>query len=402
MDTARTVDPTERQLLERLAGGGEGVAAQRARAILAWFANRSLEQAAAATGLRVAQVRYWVTLFERSGPAIFPPTADRAPAEGVPAAPAAVRRAPGGPRLRGTDPVPGALARILVFQFRKLKKLERAAFGGDEEAIHDMRVAIRRVRGALRIARPFFPRKPLRRLRARLRETAQVLGSVRDLDVIVLHAQAFAGGQTGEGHTLDGWIDELNRRRADGRRALSEHLAGKRYGRLRAELQDVLGSRRASPGEDSRPAGEPGPPRIVDLLPGAIWTQYGAVRAYETVAESTTVSLHTLRIEIKRLRYLLEFFRTPLGARVVPAIEAAVSAQDRLGRFTDVCVAAELLQAWLHTLGPAQPADARSAAAYLARLYEEIQTNLAQGPELWKELADPAFRHRLARLLERL
>jgi CHAD domain-containing protein len=149
-------------------------------------------------------------------------------------------------------------------------------------------------------------------------------------------------------------------------------------------------------------AGELGPPRVLDILPGAIWVQYGIVRAHETVREPTTAVLHALRIEIKRLRYILEFFRSALGARIVPAIEAAVAAQDRLGHLQDLCVAAELLQSWLHTLGPAQPADARSAAAYLATLYEEIQTNLNEGSKLWEELTALPFRRRIARLVERL
>lgn len=401
MATSRSAAAMDRQALERVATG-KGVPAQRARAILACLKGEGVGEAAETTGLRVSQVRFWTARFQREGAAIFGPMEEAAPVEPAVIHPASPRRVATGPRLRGTDLVPAALARILTFQYRKMKKLERGAFAGNEEAIHDMRVAIRRIRAALRVARPYFADKSVAQLRKRLQETALILGNNRDLDVMLLHAEQYAGNQPGEVHALGGWIDALKTLQAEARRALREHLASKRYGRLRAEFQAVMTSVLASAEPSPRAAGELGPPRVLDILPGAIWVQYGVVRNYETLGEPTTGSLHALRIEIKRLRYILEFFRRALGARIVPAIEAAVAAQDRLGHLHDLCVAAEMLQSWLHTLGPAQPADARSAASYLATLYEEMQTNLSQGSKLWEELTTLPFRRRIARLVERL
>ncbi len=397
MATARTA-AMDRQTLERVAHG-KGLPAQRARAILAYMRGDAEEQVAAATGLRASQVRFWATRFAREGAVIFGPLAPAKAAAAV--ASPAPRRALTGPRLRGTDLLPTAVLRILSYQYRKVRKLEPGAIAGNEEAIHDMRVAIRRIRAALRVARPHIRDKGLTRLRTRLQETAQVLGGTRDLDVMLSHAEEYGRAQQDELHALDGWIETLKSRQGEAREALRTHLVSKRYARLRDEFQMVIA--RLRPEEDSgAPAGTLGAPRVLDILPGAVWTQYGIVRAYETVREPTTDVLHLLRIEIKRLRYILEFFRGPLGARIVPVIDTAVAAQDRLGHLHDLCVAAELLQSWLHTLGPAQPADARSAAAYLATLYEEIQTLLNAGPKLLEELTALPVRRRIGRLIERL
>jgi len=291
--------------------------------------------------------------------------------------------------------------RLLAYQFAKVRRLERSALAADEEAVHDMRVAIRRLRAALRIARPFFQEKLLEAVRGRLQETARALGAVRDLDVILGHAREYAARRPEAGGDLEAWLEALAGRREEAVRLLREHLQGKRFRRFRQEVRAFLAEadREASGAPGTLSAGQA---RVRDVLPAALWAQYSAVRAHEVVAEPTPESLHALRIEFKRLRYLLEFFQGALGARTIPAIEIATRAQDHLGRLHDAWVAAEMLSGHLTAAGSPEAAARASAEAYLADLRREVDTLAETFPALWREIADPPFRQRLARLLARL
>lgn len=62
-------------------------------------------------------------------------------------------------------------------------ELERAAAHPDEDAVHDLRVSIRRFSQALRIFAPLLPAKAVKRIRARMKVVMDAAAIVRDLDV---------------------------------------------------------------------------------------------------------------------------------------------------------------------------------------------------------------------------
>ena len=420
----------EAETLRGMTAGDDAVLGQRARAVLYWVEDPDLERAAVASGLRPGQVRFWVQAFERSRLGAFPaalaPPGDggaAAPASGVggavkdsPATTAPVstpsRRASGGMRLRirAADPMVGALARIAAVQRARLKRLEAAALEGDVEAVHDMRVAIRRLRAALRIGRPHLRVKPLRRLRAGLRATARALGAVRDLDVILVNAEAYRSRTGSTGDSLGGWVALLEAERLGAREVLHEFLAGKRYTRLLGDLDAFLGdpARYAAsgtgPAEGAGAHPEPaGPARVRDVLPAAVWGQFAAVRAYEAVEAPSVQALHALRIEIKRYRYLLEFFQGVLGVvSVRPLLELVILAQDHLGRLHDTDVAAQRLRAHMAEHAVPDAGETAAASAYLAELESGLEGLIRTFPMLWGGVAGIAPRRRLARILARI
>ncbi len=69
------------------------------------------------------------------------------------------------------------LLRRLAFQ------LNRAARNGDAEAIHDLRVAIRRLNRGLRVFAQFYPDDSWKRIRRRLARLMKMAGEVRDRDI---------------------------------------------------------------------------------------------------------------------------------------------------------------------------------------------------------------------------
>src|SRR5690606_30776478 len=109
-----------------------------------------------------------------------PPT--RPEPEPVPAlAPAPEQKSPG---VEPDDPMSEAGRKILRFHFRRMLRQESGARQGDDpEAVHDMRVATRRLRAALRVFGPYYDPGVIHPLDRGLRRAGRALGAVRDLDV---------------------------------------------------------------------------------------------------------------------------------------------------------------------------------------------------------------------------
>ncbi len=66
---------------------------------------------------------------------------------------------------------------------RLANQVEHAADTVDEDAVHDLRVVIRRVTRCLRVFAQFYPGNTGKKLRAQLHELMEAAGSVRDLDI---------------------------------------------------------------------------------------------------------------------------------------------------------------------------------------------------------------------------
>jgi triphosphatase len=323
------------------------------------------------------------------------------------ATPEPAARPPRRVRVRAAEPLLGALRRILTRQLARLRQLQSAAMAADEEAIHDMRVAIRRSRAGLRIAQPHARRQLLRPLRRGLRDAARALGAVRDLDVILAHIETYRSGNPESAGGLTAWVAELQARREEARLALHGYLTGKAFGRTLKAFRLFLASGRGAGGQGGGradadlPPGDPEALRVRDLLPAIVWAQYGSVRAYEVFSAPPLLTLHALRIEIKRLRYLLEFFEGVLGIRVRPDIDCLTRAQDHLGRLHDASVAIQMLRTYVAANASAPARDFSAAAAYLAALEREIEERTQAFPALHAEIASTPFRRRLGRFLSR-
>src|SRR5438309_9251655 len=94
-------------------------------------------------------------------------------------------RAKGIPGLACTDSFREAAGKILWTRFDEMMSFEsRAVTGKDADAVHDMRVASRRLRAALEIFQEVFTPKQYRVLRRDVKRVADALGGVRDLDVL--------------------------------------------------------------------------------------------------------------------------------------------------------------------------------------------------------------------------
>ena len=206
------------------------------------------------------------------------------------------------------------------------------------EGVHQMRVATRRIRAALRA---FGSRMPAEETRALIKEASwlcDVLGDVRDLDVQLQHAARYRK------QLPDRYQESLNayerHLRADHRRVhrcLITALDSRRY----AEFLIGFTKMRTALEETCESSTDPNPMTIETFARGYAPSRLKAIRKAggKIDTSSPDADLHRLRIHIKRLRYQLEILSGPYGKSLNKASRHLRSLQGRLGDHQDACVA---------------------------------------------------------------
>lgn len=97
--------------------------------------------------------------------------------------------------------------------------------GSDIEALHDMRVASRRVQAVLKIFRGAFPKKKFKSEYAEIRSLIQALGEVRDYDVFIDKIEKFKSEHAGEDkRAIDLLIIRKKAEREQKRKMLIQHI----------------------------------------------------------------------------------------------------------------------------------------------------------------------------------
>ena len=134
---------------------------------------------------------------------------------------------------------------------------------GDIERVHDMRVATRRLRAALEVFRPCFPRAEHRAALREVKALADALGERRDRDVTIAALEDFSVSLAAPDRPgIESLVDELRREQAGANRELAAFVDQARLDALHRRLialvaaADELGDR-AEPGVPA-PAGTNG------------------------------------------------------------------------------------------------------------------------------------------------
>jgi CHAD domain-containing protein len=118
---------------------------------------------------------------------------------------------------------------------------------GDIERVHDMRVATRRLRAAMEIFAPAFPKKEHKRTLREVKALADALGERRDPDVHIAELERIAAVLTREdARGIRSLEDELRAKQAAGNEALAEKLRAIEETGLRERLVALAASARAA------------------------------------------------------------------------------------------------------------------------------------------------------------
>ena len=111
----------------------------------------------------------------------------------------------------------------------------------DVERVHDMRVASRRLRAALEVFRPCFPRKRHRRALKRVKELADALGERRDRDVSIEFLTGFLEAvPAADRGRLEIRLARLREEQEDANEHLAPFVAEERLGELRRALSRLI------------------------------------------------------------------------------------------------------------------------------------------------------------------
>ncbi len=304
------------------------------------------------------------------------------------------------------DPMAEAGRKALHFHFERMLLNEPGSrLGEDIEAVHDMRVATRRMRSAFRLFDPFFKSGAIKPHIKGLRRVARALGEVRDLDVMFDAAQDFADkrGDTDLGPLFNAW----DKRRRKARAALIDHLDSKAFRRFVKDFDDFL----TTPGAGAKKPGKldgSSAYQVRHIAPRLVYEHLERVRAYEPVIETAVETadldtLHALRIDFKRLRYTLEFFEEVLGPEVKAVIKTIKGMQDHLGDLNDARVVGAVLRAFVdrhHAKYSGVPLFMRpniaGVMAYAAAQEEAKHHLLDTFPAAWAKFTGEETRRNLA------
>lgn len=181
------------------------------------------------------------------------------------------------------------------------------ARAGDADAVHRVRVAIRRLRSTLRTFRPLLDRERSEPLREELRRLGGVLGALRDVQV-VRDTRAALPGQDGRvAERLDRLLSQRGR---TAHAAVTGALAGPWWDRLRAGLEQ-LRSRPPLSARADRPASEE-LTRLVRRADRRVRRRYRAAQVATSPAERDRLH-HEVRKAAKRARYAAEAVAPAVG-----------------------------------------------------------------------------------------
>lgn len=293
-----------------------------------------------------------------------------------------------------TDSMSEAGRKVLLTEFIKLLEVEDGARTGEDiEDVHKMRVSIRKMRSAFRLLDVYYKPKAVKPFIDELRQVMQALGAVRDLDVMIHNLEDFQS--TLDASRLEAMkevIDSLDLRRADARKELNHALDRKSYRRfVKSFIKFLTTSEMGAKPVDTKGVT---PYQLRHILPTMIYEHLSAARAYEMVLTTADAeTLHALRIEFKRLRYIVSLFDGVLGSQIQDFVEELKIVQDHLGHLNDIDVAHSSLSELMEDLEGDQITVLWS---YINHLEAEKPDLLAKLPEVWKRFNAKNVQRKLA------
>ena len=309
--------------------------------------------------------------------------------------------------------------RVFSRQFARMLAHEKGTRKGKSiEDLHDMRVAIRRMRAAVKVFEAYLDSKKLEPHLEGLKSTLGALSDVRDLDVFREKAEEYLKKLPPENeHDLDPLFTVLAEERKKARKNMIIYLKSERYANFKKDFSDFFSVPETWALPTTTIKHDALPYRVRDVLPSILYARFADISAYSEWVEGSYISverLHRLRIASKGLRYTLEFFGDVLGKEAETMIKEVTALQDHLGDLHDAVVAIYLLGSYLQTgdwgLSEGRkysgekkiPEGLKGVEAYKTYRDEELQTLLDTFPEAWAKVQSEEFRPRIESAIKNL
>ncbi len=263
------------------------------------------------------------------------------------------------------------LAAALEEQYREILTNDpRTRLGDDPDALHNHRVAVRRLRAMLRAGRPLLDRQWADDLRRSLKQAGRDLAEVRDLDVLIEQLRSDVDELEGPARAGGGRIlERLDERRARAQTELSDALSGGAYVSMLNRLEHAVSEPMFS-----------GSGSIAKTVIGE--HRRARRKAGRLSKHPTDGELHEVRKAVKRARYAAEL-ATALGLTGTGKyLKRAKHVQDVLGDHQDAVVAADVLRGLGTEL--ADPDCDPAVAALVQRQDARRAAARAAFPKAWR------------------
>jgi CHAD domain-containing protein len=288
---------------------------------------------------------------------------------------------------RPGDPAATHVRAQLDAQIRELLAREPGTRAGtDPEDLHQMRVALRRMRSVLKMSGALLG-PTAESVRAELGWLGQSLGEVRDYDVLIGHLRELvADFEARDQLAAQELVARFVAGRTEAKRRLTKALSSARYSTM---LQTAAQLAR-------RPAHEPAVENVATVDATASADLIGGLRKpYRKLAKAVFAlpsdppddDLHALRIHGKRLRYAAELAQTATkkkqAGRIRELIKATKDLQTVLGDHQDAVIAADRMRSILDSL------DARTGfiAGRIAQIEMHKRAHArTRWPALWTKV----------------
>lgn len=216
--------------------------------------------------------------------------------------------------------------------------------GADPEYLHQMRVALRRLRSAFSVFAPLLPVAVIAPAAAELKWLAASLGPARDWDVFVTETLPRIQAKFGRHEALAAFGEQCTRLcRAAGRKA-RRAVASKRYQQLVLSLAGWLTAEAWLTQMDEAGRAALAAP-VREFARSVLEERCNRVhKRGRKLVQLAPAELHRLRIAIKKFRYATDFFACLYeGKRARETLKRLARLQDILGAINDAATVGNLV-----------------------------------------------------------
>ena len=289
------------------------------------------------------------------------------------------------------------LAQAAVTIFRQLLEVIEKNRDGviedlDTEYLHDLRVAIRRTRSALTQFKGVFPERTRLKFKKGFAEFGKASNILRDLDVYLLKKGKYQkilppDLQSGLDPLFDAFVESRKKEHT----GFIKVLRSAKYRNFLRSWADFLDKFAESKAATMRTAAKP----VVPAASQIILKRYRKIlkQGARIDSRSKDESLHQLRIECKKLRYSLEFFRSLFPAEDMENLIVELKRiQDVLGNFNDFSVQRENLAVYLDDVQASEEDGSITGAAIgglITQLYQQQRSVRDQFHDVFAEFSKP-------------
>jgi CHAD domain-containing protein len=252
---------------------------------------------------------------------------------------------------QGATPDPWIQVHALALkQLDRFMSLEPKVLRGDDpDAIHDLRVASRRLQQVFDLLFPAPRHGETRKLRRRIRRTRRVLGDVRNADVQLARvSKTLARKRTARRGAWEALHHYLNVQRSESFAKAVHKLGRQNLAAFYIRLKTLLAQHQQVSPESGEDQGEAPPTpsqrfeeRVTGSLQG-VWQAFEAQVA-ESHRDSQPSVIHGVRIAAKRLRYLVEVLHECGVAGSADTLAWLRELQDLLGNWHDLDVLEQMM-----------------------------------------------------------